>query len=64
MIETGFVAIALGVGILAIGVGMAALEGVREIDVVEVGAWGVTAILVGVMFVFLSRYAAIREERK
>jgi len=64
MRETGFNVFAVGLGAIAVGLGMATLESIREIDIAEVIVLGISAMAMGLVFVFLSRWAAVREERE
>lgn len=61
MYETGFNVFAVGLGAIAVAVGMLALKGISAVQTAQVMAVGTVAMVLGVFLIFASRWAAVRE---
>ena len=55
-------AFTIGLGAVAIGLGLKTIVGIRDIDSAEVIVLGISAMLVALIVFAMSRWAAVREQ--
>jgi hypothetical protein len=63
MNDTGFKVFTVGLGAVAAGIGMTTLEGISDLSVAQVILTGAGVMVLGIVLIFLSPWAAVREEK-